>query len=176
VLVLITFFSIAALSTPAAQAGAEKYERRGVTDANLPVFYENLKKDSSFRMSQSKVGGDFSQWRKAARTKFAELLLQEKDETDFASKIVDEQDRGSYVARKVVFNVSRYSRVLALVLIPKGDGLHPAALVLHDHGGKFEIGKEKLVEPWGDFTNNGYESQQALAANLFNLASSGPVS
>jgi dienelactone hydrolase len=36
-----------------------------------------------------------------------------------------------------------------LLLVPKGAGPFPAALMLHDHGGKFDIGKEKLIEPWG---------------------------
>jgi dienelactone hydrolase len=210
---LTVFSAIVALTAPTAQAGSEDYERRGVTDANLPVFYESLKKDFSFRMAWRNVGGDFSEWRKAARTKFNDLLLQDKDETAFEPQVLDEQDRGTYVARKITFNVSRYSRVSALMLVPKRDGPHPAAYVLHDHGAKFDIGKEKLVEPWGDAAraasakewvdkyysgrfvgdelakqgyvvlstdalgwgdraNNGYETQQALAANLFNLGSS----
>jgi dienelactone hydrolase len=204
---------IVSLSSLPAQAESEDYEKRGVTDGNLPVFYEGLKKDFSFKMSWRNVGGDFARWRDAARAKFTELLLQDKDETAFAPQVLEEQDRGTYVARKIAFNVSRYSRVAALMLVPKNDGPHPAAFVLHDHGAKFDIGKEKLVAPWGDpareasakewvdkyysgqfvgdelakrgyvvlstdalgwgdRANNGYETQQALAANLFNLGSS----
>jgi dienelactone hydrolase len=66
----------------------------------------------------------------------------------FDSKIIAEQDRGTYVARKVVFNVTGDSRVLALMLLPKSAGPHPAVLLLHDHGGKFDIGKEKIIAPW----------------------------
>jgi dienelactone hydrolase len=29
-------------------------------------------------------------------------------------------------------------------------GPHPAVLLLHDHGAKFDIGKEKLIRPWYD--------------------------
>jgi dienelactone hydrolase len=207
------FSAFIALTAPTAEAASEDFERRGVTDANLPVFYENLKKDFSFRMAWRNVGGNFLEWRKAARTKFNDLLLQDKDETAFEPQVLGELDRGTYVARKIAFNISRYSRVSALMLIPKGGGPHPAAIVLHDHGAKFDIGTEKLVEPWGDPTreasarewvnkyyssrfvgdelakqgyvvlstdalgwgdraNNGYETQQALAANLFNLGSS----
>jgi dienelactone hydrolase len=213
ILGLTVFSAIVALTAPAAQADSEDYERRGVTDANLPVFYENIKRDFSFRMAWRNVGGNFSEWRKAARTKFNDLLLQDKDETAFEPQVLDEQDRGTYVARKIAFNISRYSRASALMLVPKRDGPHPAAFVLHDHGAKFDIGKEKLVGPWGDAAraasakewvdkyysgrfvgdelakqgyvvlstdalgwgdraNNGYETQQALAANLFNLGSS----
>jgi dienelactone hydrolase len=208
---ILALTAFSALAASGAQA--DDYERRGVTDANLPAFYEGLKKDFSFRMAWRNAGGDFSQWRAAARSKFHDLLLQDKDETAFEPQVLEEQDRGAYIARKITFNISRYSRVAALMLVPKGDGPRPAALVLHDHGAKFDIGKEKLVEPWGDAAreasakawvdkyysgrfvgdelakrgyvvlsidalgwgdraNNGYESQQALAANLFNLGSS----
>jgi dienelactone hydrolase len=62
--------------------------------------------------------------------------------------VLDEQDRGSYVARKIVFNLTGDSRVLAYMTVPKGDGPFPAVLLLHDHGAKFDIGKEKVIRPW----------------------------
>ena len=58
------------------------------------------------------------------------------------------QDRGAYVARKVVFNLTGDSRVLGFLLTPKSAGPHPAVLLLHDHGVKFDIGKEEDIEPW----------------------------
>lgn len=63
-----------------------------------------------------------------------------------APQVIAEQDRGNYVARKVVFDVTGDSRVLALMLVPKAAGPHPAVLLLHDHGAKFDIGKEKVIE------------------------------
>lgn len=36
------------------------------------------------------------------------------------------------------------------MLIPHGKGPFPAVLLLHDHGAKFDIGKEKMVLPWYD--------------------------
>jgi dienelactone hydrolase len=38
------------------------------------------------------------------------------------------------------------------MLVPDGTGPFPAALLLHDHGARFDIGKEKLIEPWYDET------------------------
>ncbi|MBK9391913.1 MAG: hypothetical protein IPN68_17630 [Bacteroidetes bacterium] len=118
------------------------------------------------------------------------------------------------MARKVVLSITGDSRVLALMLVPKSKGPHPAVLLLHDHGAKFDIGKEKVIEPWdepaekiasarkwvsdcygGRFIGDalakrgyvcfavdmlnwsdrggaGYEGQQALASNLFNLGAS----
>ncbi len=80
-------------------------------------------------------------------------------------KVISEIDRGSYVARKVVFNLTADSRVVGLMLVPKGKGPFPAALMLHDHGSKFDIGKEKLIEPWDNETR--LASAQAWAKKYF---------
>ena len=51
------------------------------------------------------------------------------------------------------------------MLVPDGPGPFPAALVLHDHGSKFDIGKEKMIEPWYDDTR--LASAQAWAERYF---------
>ena len=94
--------------------------------------------------------GDFAAWREKARAKVMECLLLAPPAAPFDPKVIAEQDRGSYVARKIVFNVTGDSRVLALLLAPKSAGPHPAVLLLHDHGAKFDIGKEKVIEPWDE--------------------------
>jgi len=50
----------------------------------------------------------------------------------------------------VVINLTADSRVLGLMLVPKGRGPFPAVLLLHDHGARFDIGKEKVIRPWDD--------------------------
>jgi dienelactone hydrolase len=74
-----------------------------------------------------------------------DCLLTPPPVAPFDSKIIAEQDRGSYVAKKVVFNLTGDSRVLGFLLVPKSAGPHPAVLLLHDHGAKFDIGKEKVI-------------------------------
>jgi dienelactone hydrolase len=68
----------------------------------------------------------------------------------FEPRVLSEHNRGSYVARKVAFNLTGDSRVTALMLSPKSPGPHPAVLLLHDHGAKFDIGKETVIQPWGE--------------------------
>lgn len=204
--------SFIAAATPPAALAAD-YETKGVTENNLPVFYQKLKDQLHFALAWDPASGDFPQWRATARAKLWDLLIQPDDSAPFDARVVEEQDRGDYVARKIVLSITGNSRIAALLLVPKGQGPFPAALVLHDHGGKFDIGKEKMVRPWadaarlasarawvdryysgnfigddlarrgyvvlatdalgwGDRQNNGPESQQALASNLFNLGSS----
>ncbi|TQS73607.1 hydrolase [Rhodobacteraceae bacterium] len=200
---------LAAMVLTATQAGAE--EKKAVTSDNLPVFYEALKTRMTF--PQAYRGGDPAQWQERVAPTARALMLPYQASRAFAPKVIDEVDRGPFVARRIEFNITDESRVTALLLVPKGDGPHPAALMLHDHGSRFDIGKEKWIAPWydaarlasaqewsqkyfsgrfpgeelakrgyvvlatdalgwGDRQGNGYEAQQALAANLFNLGSS----
>ncbi|GGY98871.1 dienelactone hydrolase family protein [Pseudoduganella plicata] len=136
----------AAIALPAA---AQDYQRQAI-DGNLPVFAPALKAKLTFPLAWTPQVKDLPAWRAAGRAKLWEATLQARDGTPFAPQLIAEQDRGSYVARQVVFNLTVQSRVRALLLVPKALGPHPAALMLHDHGGRFDIGKEKMIEPWGD--------------------------
>ncbi|MFP8961753.1 dienelactone hydrolase family protein [Streptomyces nanhaiensis] len=190
------------------------FESPAVLDGALPVFHERLKDELTFPLAWGTSPiRDFPAWREAARATVERHLLQPPDDTPFAPETADEQRAGGYRRRILLFNVTRLSRVRALMLVPDGEGPHPAVLLLHDHGSRFDIGKEKLVRPWydrarlssarawadrcfggrfvgdelarrgwavlavdapgwGDRSGLTYESQQALAANLFNLGSS----
>jgi dienelactone hydrolase len=139
----------AAMALPAAAQDQPDYQRTGVAD-NMPVFQQALKAKLTFPMAWSPQVKDLPAWRSAGRARLWELTLQAPDNTPFQPQVIAETDRGSYVARQVVFNLSAESRVRALMLVPKGAGPFPAALMLHDHGGKFDIGKEKAIQPWGD--------------------------
>ena len=46
-------------------------------------------------------------------------------------------------------NLTGYSRVNAYMLVPDGEGPFPAVVLLHDHGGHYTIGKEKMIRPFG---------------------------
>jgi dienelactone hydrolase len=79
-----------------------------------------------------------------------ECLLPPPPSAPFDPQVVAEEDRGSYTARKLVVSLTGDSRVLAYMTVPKGDGPFPAVLLLHDHGARFDIGKEKMIRPFGD--------------------------
>ncbi|NUT52724.1 MAG: prolyl oligopeptidase family serine peptidase [Saccharothrix sp.] len=128
-------------------------ESPGVAPGNVPVFAEALKDELRFPLAWGASPiRDFPTWRRTARAKLEDLLCQDPDHTPFAPEVVDEQPAAGYRRRQVLVDLTRHSRVRATMLVPDGPGPFPAVLLLHDHGSRFDIGKEKLVEPWYDDT------------------------
>lgn len=129
--------------------GSKEYVTQEINAAErcLPVFYENIKSRWTFKLGY-KDGVDLKQWQKTGLEKARELIIQEEDDTPFDMVVLESEKRDGYTAQKVVFNISQDSRVLAYLLVPDGKKgqTFPAALMLHDHGSKFDIGKEKMVK------------------------------
>jgi len=189
--------------------------QKNVIRENFPPFFSLLESRLNYPLSwESGKFSDFTSWRTSARAQVKECLLKSPVLVPFHPTVIAEQDRGSYIARKIIFSLTAESRVLGYLLVPKGTGPFPAVLLLHDHGAKFDIGKEKVVEPfddsserlksarawveklyggkfigdelakrgyvcfatdalnWSDRGGAGYEGQQAIASNLFNLGMS----
>lgn len=87
-------------------------------------------------------------WRAEALATARRLMLLPGDDGEgFATVWLAEQDRGGHTAHAVTLRGALGDRVPALYLRPHGNGPHPAVVVLHDHGARFDIGKEKLVRP-----------------------------
>jgi dienelactone hydrolase len=145
---------------------ATGFESPAVIDGNLPVFYEQLKAELTFPLAwrNSRIRA-FHAWRAVARAKVEELLCQSPDASPFQPDVIDEQPNDGFVQRTLLFNVTRHSRVRATLLLPEGAGPFPTVLLLHDHGAKFDIGKEKLIRPWDNDTR--LASAQAWAAKYF---------
>jgi len=153
-------------SPPTPPAQASPYQTNGV-QRGLPVFYQRLADRMTYPLSWlSGNFSDFGVWRAAARPKVLQQLLAAPPPAAFEPTMIAEQDRGSYVARKLVFNLTSDSRVLAYLLVPKSAGPHPAVLLLHDHGAKFDIGKEKVIEPW-DVPSAKLESARKWVAQCY---------
>ena len=87
-------------------------------------------------------------WHTQALATARRLILQPGDDGgDLATQAHAEQDRGSHTALALTLRGALGEPVPALYLRPHGAGPHPAVLVLHDHGARFDIGKEKLIRP-----------------------------
>jgi dienelactone hydrolase len=62
-------------------------------------------------------------------------------------QVIETTDCGSYTREKITFASAPWSRVPAYVLVPKDlTAPAPAIVALHDHGGYYVHGKEKLVQ------------------------------
>jgi dienelactone hydrolase len=87
-------------------------------------------------------------WKRKARARLLELLHYSPEKCDPKAEIVERVDKGDFVREKIYFNTTPALRVPAYLLLPKtphGKRL-PAIVALHDHGGFYLWGKEKLVE------------------------------
>lgn len=86
-------------------------------------------------------------WKKIARGKLLELLHYSPPPCAPAAEMVGVVDCGDYVRETVRFNTTPDARVPAFVLVPKNlSKPAPAIVALHDHGGFYLWGKEKIVE------------------------------
>jgi dienelactone hydrolase len=96
------------------------------------------------------LGSDFkdmSAWKRQARGKLLELLHYAPVKCDPRPEVVEKVDKGDHAREKVYFNTTPDIRVPAYVLIPKKAKFPaPALVALHDHGGFYFWGKEKLIE------------------------------
>ncbi|MCX4701792.1 dienelactone hydrolase family protein [Streptomyces sp. NBC_01373] len=134
---------------------------------NLPDFYPALKDGLRFPLAWgTSPVRDFKAWRRAARAKVEEhLLVGRQDGTPYAPEFTEGPQGEGHTRELVTLSLTSYERVRGTLLTPHGTGPFPAVLVLHDHGAKFDIGKEKLVRPWYDDTR--LASAQAWADKYF---------
>ena len=123
-----------------------KYEFR----RNLPVYADSLIRDLTYPMAWGNSPiTDFNSWREAARQKVFDCMLTPPPAPacGYETKVLCEEQRNGYKARKIEIRLSRYYTVPAYVLIPDGKGPFPAVNALHDHGAHLFIGKEKMIQP-----------------------------
>lgn len=102
-------------------------------------------------------------WRKQARGRLLELLHYAPEPVAPRVEVIEKQDFGTFTREKIVFSTAPDVRVPAYVLAPKNvKGPAPAVVALHDHGGFYQWGKEKLVA-----TANEHPSLTAFKAQLY---------
>lgn len=140
---LLLFF-LAALPI-SAQQKREKFEFY----KNMPVYAEQLIADLHYPLAWGNSSiKNFAEWKKTARQKVFDCMLTPPPPAEnYDMKVLAEEQRDGYKAQKIEFNLSRYYRVSAYILVPDGKGPFPAVNALHDHGAHLFIGKEKMIRP-----------------------------
>ena len=144
--ILLILFAINCVLFTASAQKRDRYEFK----RNLPVYADSLIADFDFPLAWGHSDiKDFNEWKKVARQKVFDCMLMPPPapSNGFEAKVLYEEQRDGYKARKIVIRVSRYYTVPAYVLIPDGKGPFPAVNCLHDHGAHLFIGKEKMIRP-----------------------------
>ncbi len=143
-LILLSIFIVASMS-----ADAQCVPAYG-TEKDMPLFYQQLKEQLTFPWSwqKKKSSMKFKKWREAARKQVeATMQLPPPAPLSYDYEVVAREQRDGYEAQKILFNINRWERVPAYLLVPEVRKA-PALLMLHDHGAHFSIGKEKMVRPF----------------------------
>ena len=164
-------------------------------DQQLPDFYQQLKLESYPLSWQSGKFADIATWRSDARQTLRQALLWPDEPVEFSPQLLKIEARDGYTAQLWSIQLTAQSRVSILVLKPDTAKPAPAVLLLHDHGARFDIGKEKWIKPfagdsrlpsaqqWADKYFSGHFVGDALAkqgylviaADTFGWSERGPI-
>ena len=94
---------------------------------------------------------DHEQWRAMAKARVFELFGYFPGEAPLDAETVCITKRNGYTQHEVRFNTAKHVRVSGSLLIPtEGKGPYPAVVALHDHGGFYYYGREKILESDGE--------------------------
>lgn len=145
---LLSLITLLSLLPLCAQDFSGRYAPHGV-ERQMPVFLDSMKTRLTYPMAWRNAGiADFSRWRDSARSVLRGAMMTVPPKTtDYAAEIIVEEQRDGYKAQIVQLNLSAWTRVNIYLLIPDTKGPKPAILMMHDHGGHFLIGKEKMISP-----------------------------
>jgi len=85
-------------------------------------------------------------WQTKARARITELLHYAPPPVEPEPEFLESVDTGGFLRHKLTFATSPDVRVPAYLLVPKGvERPVPGVVLLHDHGGFYYYGKEKVV-------------------------------
>jgi dienelactone hydrolase len=140
--------AIARTAAKETEAKAVGFIKTGSDVGSLFPFIESQAVKSDFPLSFLNAKFEsYKAWKPNARGKLLELLHYEPPPCEPRPQIIEHVDKGEYIRERLFFNTTQDLRVPAYLLIPKRVKLPaPAIIALHDHGGFYMWGKEKLVD------------------------------
>jgi dienelactone hydrolase len=150
-----TFVGRGSSKPPALQiatAGDEARRWKGSALGNLYPFIkrqqQKTRQSLAFLHRRPK---DLEAWKAEGRGKVFELMCYRPEMVSPRARILDRVDRGDYIREQLTFWTTPDVEVPGYFFIPKRAKFPvPAVVALHDHGGFYYWGKEKLVETDGE--------------------------
>jgi dienelactone hydrolase len=131
----------------------------------LGIYYEFLDQiaPEAALSLLAKDWGDIESWRVEARSKALELLSFSPRDVPLNSSVESSSEHDGVVVEEISYDMPYGPRTHGYFLRPSGmKGRLPGVVALHDHGGFFYYGKEKIVESGiessllGEFKRNLY--------------------
>jgi len=119
---------------------------------NLAPILRSIHQERGFPMAYAnRKGISVEEWRRRGRAELERALSYWPKPVPLDLKVHSIVKREGYEVRVVSFAGSAHYRVSACLLVPTvGKGPYPGVVALHDHGGWFYHGKEKLVRMDGE--------------------------
>ncbi len=118
---------------------------------DIGQFYNEFQKYADDRLrSMSYLSDEWpepEQWKISGRAKLMELLAYQPEPVAIDPVILEKTKKAGYTRYKVRYSLTPFRKTEAFLLVPDGlTGPAPAVIALHDHGGFYYYGKEKIVE------------------------------
>jgi dienelactone hydrolase len=134
---------------PAAAAPQQRAESSHI--GNLYPFVQKQADRAPQELSFLHAGfRSLKPWQARARRRVFDHLFYEPPRADPAPQLIRRTERDGYVEEYLTFQTTPDLRVPAFVLVPKAKLPAPGIVALHDHGGFYLWGKEKLVAQPGE--------------------------
>ncbi|MCC6857850.1 MAG: acetylxylan esterase [Bryobacterales bacterium] len=143
-------FSRLALAAPAGAQSAPSPEESHI--GSLYPFVQGqadaARQELSFLQPRFR---DLKSWKPAARRRVLDHLFYTPAPAAPDPQLISRTDRGDYIEEHLTFRTTPDIRVPAFVLLPKDrKGRAPGVVALHDHGGFYLFGKEKITARPGE--------------------------
>lgn len=132
----------------AAACAAQAPETGESALGSLAPVMASIQRSQGYPLSWEKAKAmGTAEWRRRARAEILRCLAYSPQSVPLDLKVHSTERREGYELRVISFAGSPHYRVPAFLLVPTaGKPPYPGVVALHDHGGYFYHGKEKLVE------------------------------
>jgi dienelactone hydrolase len=144
---VIVLLSLCLTSTNSVPKAVEKLRTESYL-GNLAPIIRAIQQDTGFPLAfENRKGMSVGEWQRRGRAELQRTLSYSPRSVPLDLKVEQVIVRPGYETRRISFAGSPYYRIPAFWLVPTHSrGPFPAVVALHDHGGFFYSGKEKLVQ------------------------------